>query len=75
MQELTTPSRGRGTTPPHRLPAPGPGAALEGLWVVLVANEGQLPIADGCICTRKPLMNKQKLSKRLYKKTGHFVKS
>lgn len=47
MQEVTTPSRGRGTTPPHRTPAPGPGAALEGLWVVLVPNEGQLPIADG----------------------------
>src|SRR5687767_9510919 len=47
MQELSTPSRGRGTTPPHRMPAAGPGAALEGLWVVLVANEGQLPIADG----------------------------
>jgi hypothetical protein len=49
MQESTS-SRdrsSRGTTPPHRAPAPGPGAALEGLWVILVANEGQLPIADG----------------------------
>lgn len=48
MQE-SMPSRdrsNRGTTPPHRVPAPGPGAGLEGLWVVLVANEGQLPIAD-----------------------------
>ncbi len=48
MQEQPTTSRDRrGTTPPHRVPAPtGPGAALEGLWVVLVANEGQLPLAD-----------------------------
>src|SRR4051812_48859989 len=50
MQDVSTPSGDRprrGTTPPHRSPAPtGPGAALEGLWVVLVANEGQLPIAD-----------------------------
>ncbi len=50
MQEQPTSSRdrsSRGTTPPHRTPAPnGPGAALEGCWVLLVANEGQLPIAD-----------------------------
>ena len=54
MQDVTSPSgspasnrASRGTTPPHRVPAPtGPGAALEGMWVVLVANEGQLPIAD-----------------------------
>ena len=51
MQEQSTTSGDRasrrGTTPPHRTPAPnGPGAALEGLWVVLVANEGQLLIAD-----------------------------
>lgn len=51
MQQQTTTSReradrpGRGTTPPHRMPAAGPGAALEGLWVVLVANDG-LPLAD-----------------------------
>lgn len=48
MQETTSSSRsnGRGTVPPHRAAPTGPGAALEGLWVVLVANEGQLPIAD-----------------------------
>src|SRR4051794_16645262 len=50
MQEMPTSSGDRprrGNTPPHRSPAPtGPGAALEGLWVVLVANEGQLPLAD-----------------------------
>jgi len=52
MQQQTATSReradrpGRGTTPPHRMPAPGPGAALEGLWVVLIANDGQLPLAD-----------------------------
>ncbi len=32
--------------PAHRSAATGPGAALEGMWVILVANEGQLPIAD-----------------------------
>ena len=46
MQESTSSRDRRGTTPPHRSPLAGPGAALEGLWVILVANEGQLPIAD-----------------------------
>lgn len=34
--------RGGNTQPPPV----GPGAVLEGLWVLLVANEGQLPTAD-----------------------------
>jgi hypothetical protein len=49
MQDVSTPTAqraSRGTTPPHRTAPTGPGAALEGMWVVLVPNEGQLPIAD-----------------------------
>lgn len=43
MQQTSTSSPRRGTTQP---PPSGPGAVLEGLWVLLVANEGQLPTAD-----------------------------
>jgi hypothetical protein len=43
MQQTPTTSGRRGTTQP---PPTGPGAVLEGLWVLLVANEGQLPTAD-----------------------------
>ncbi len=51
-QTPTSPAR-RGTTQP---PPVGPGAVLEGLWVLLVANEGQLPTADAD--GRVPMMAK-----------------
>ena len=43
MQQTSTPSTRRGPTQP---PPSGPGSVLEGLWVLLVAHEGQLPTAD-----------------------------
>lgn len=43
MQETSTSSTRRG---PMQPPPAGPGSVLEGLWVLLVANEGQLPDAD-----------------------------
>lgn len=43
MQQTSTSSTRRGPTQP---PPSGPGSVLEGLWVLLVANEGQLPTAD-----------------------------
>ncbi len=43
MQQTPTSSSRRPTSPP---PPVGPGAVLEGLWVLLVQNEGQLPTAD-----------------------------
>ena len=53
MQQTSTSTTRRGPTPP---PPVGPGSVLEGLWVLLVANEGQLPTADAD--GRVPMMAK-----------------
>lgn len=45
-QTPTSSGRRSGTTQPPPSTVPGPGSVLEGLWVLLVANEGQLPTAD-----------------------------
>ena len=54
MHQTSTSSGRRTTTQPP--PPTGPGSVLEGLWVLLVANEGQLATedADG----RVPMMAK-----------------
>lgn len=68
MQEIHSPggtggsSRRPGTTPPPRaqrstgIVASGPGSVLDGLWVLLIANEDQLPTADAD--GRVPMMAK-----------------
>lgn len=48
--------RRSGNTQPPPSTATGPGSVLEGLWVLLVANEGQLPTADAD--GRVPMMAK-----------------
>ncbi len=53
MQQTSTSTTRRGPTQP---PPVGPGSVLEGLWVLLVANEGQLPTADAD--GRVPMMAK-----------------
>lgn len=69
MQETHTPggpggsNRRPSTTPPPAraqrntgLVQTGPGSVLDGLWVLLIANEGQLPTADAD--GRVPMMAK-----------------
>lgn len=68
MQEIHSPGGSGGanrrpsTAPPPRaqrttgLVAGGPGSVLDGLWVLLIANEGQLPTADAD--GRVPMMAK-----------------
>jgi hypothetical protein len=52
MQEMDYGRRGTPTQPPRAARATGtaanigPGAVLDGLWVLLIANEDQLPTAD-----------------------------
>lgn len=52
MQEMDYGRRGSNTQPPPRAARAtgpvnaGPGSVLDGLWVLLIANEEQLPTAD-----------------------------
>ena len=51
MQEMDYGRRGNPTQPPRAARATGPvnsgpGSVLDGLWVLLIANEDQLPTAD-----------------------------
>jgi hypothetical protein len=51
MQEMDYGRRGTPTQPPRAARATGtvntgPGSVLDGLWVLLIANEDQLPTAD-----------------------------
>lgn len=55
-QTPTSSGRRSGTTQPPPSTTTGPGSVLEGLWVLLVANEGQLPTADAD--GRVPMMAK-----------------